>query len=231
MGIVLVYRSSRVINFAVGELGVPATALFAIMAGKHGWPYWPALIGALIVGTLTGHGRRARGHPPAVQGAPRDRARRDDRRRAALRGGDPRASRLPHRALQTQFPLPFSGEWHPGLDIDVEREPAARAHRRADHHARAVVAARAHTVRRRGARVGDQRRPRAPHRHQPEARVHRGLDDRRVPVGGRGDPLRDATRARPSSSHIGPETLLRGLAAALIGGMVSFPRAVARRDR
>jgi branched-subunit amino acid ABC-type transport system permease component len=27
MGIVLVYRSSRVINFAVGDLGVPAAAL------------------------------------------------------------------------------------------------------------------------------------------------------------------------------------------------------------
>ena len=47
MGIVLVYRSSRVINFAVGNMGVPATALFAIMAGKHGWPYWPALVVAL----------------------------------------------------------------------------------------------------------------------------------------------------------------------------------------
>ena len=32
MGIVLIYRSSRVINFAVGNMGVPATALFAIMA-------------------------------------------------------------------------------------------------------------------------------------------------------------------------------------------------------
>ena len=54
MGIVLVYRSSRVINFAVGDIGVPAAALLAIMAGKHGWPYWPALFGALLVGTLTG---------------------------------------------------------------------------------------------------------------------------------------------------------------------------------
>jgi branched-subunit amino acid ABC-type transport system permease component len=54
MGIVLIYRSSRVINFAVGNMGVPATALFAIMAGKHHWPFWPALIAALLVGTLTG---------------------------------------------------------------------------------------------------------------------------------------------------------------------------------
>ena len=51
MGIVLVYRSSRVINFAVGNLGVPATA---------------------------------RGDSPVVQGAPGDRARGDDRCRAAV---------------------------------------------------------------------------------------------------------------------------------------------------
>src|SRR5437588_12899935 len=54
MGIVLVYRSSRVINFAVGDLGVPAAALLALMAGKHHWPYWPALLGALLIGTLSG---------------------------------------------------------------------------------------------------------------------------------------------------------------------------------
>jgi ABC-type branched-subunit amino acid transport system ATPase component/ABC-type branched-subunit amino acid transport system permease subunit len=54
MGIVLVYRSSRVINFAVGDLGVPAAALLAVMAGKSHVPYWPALIGALLVGTFSG---------------------------------------------------------------------------------------------------------------------------------------------------------------------------------
>jgi len=54
MGIVLIYRSSRVINFAVGDLGVPSAALLGVMAGAHGWPYWPALIGALAIGTLAG---------------------------------------------------------------------------------------------------------------------------------------------------------------------------------
>src|SRR3954463_3794799 len=54
MGIVLVYRSNRVINFAVGDMGVPAAALLALMVGKHHWPYWPALIGAVLIGTLTG---------------------------------------------------------------------------------------------------------------------------------------------------------------------------------
>jgi ABC-type branched-subunit amino acid transport system ATPase component/ABC-type branched-subunit amino acid transport system permease subunit len=54
MGIVLVYRSSRVINFAVGDLGVPAAALLAVMASKEHIPYWIAVIGAVIVGTLSG---------------------------------------------------------------------------------------------------------------------------------------------------------------------------------
>src|SRR5436309_3919501 len=54
MGIVLVYRSSRVINFAVGNMGVPATALFAVMVAVSGWPYWVALPLALVIGTLVG---------------------------------------------------------------------------------------------------------------------------------------------------------------------------------
>jgi branched-subunit amino acid ABC-type transport system permease component len=54
MGIVLVYRSSRVINFAVGDLGVPATAVLAVMVGKNHWPYWPGLVFAVMIGTLTG---------------------------------------------------------------------------------------------------------------------------------------------------------------------------------
>jgi ABC-type branched-subunit amino acid transport system ATPase component/ABC-type branched-subunit amino acid transport system permease subunit len=54
MGIVLVYRSSRVINFAVGDIGVPAAALLAIMVAKSHWPYWPALIGVVLVGTVSG---------------------------------------------------------------------------------------------------------------------------------------------------------------------------------
>ncbi len=54
MGIVLVYRSSRVINFAVGDLGVPAAAILAEVVGRSHWPYWFALLGALLVGTLSG---------------------------------------------------------------------------------------------------------------------------------------------------------------------------------
>ena len=54
MGIVLVYRSSRVINFAVGNIGIPCAALLAIMAGKGNWPYWPSLILAVGLGAVAG---------------------------------------------------------------------------------------------------------------------------------------------------------------------------------
>jgi ABC-type branched-subunit amino acid transport system ATPase component/ABC-type branched-subunit amino acid transport system permease subunit len=54
MGIVLVYRSSRIINFAVADMGVPAAAVLAICVSNAHWPYFPSLIFALFVGTLTG---------------------------------------------------------------------------------------------------------------------------------------------------------------------------------
>jgi ABC-type branched-subunit amino acid transport system ATPase component/ABC-type branched-subunit amino acid transport system permease subunit len=54
MGIVLVYRSSRIINFAVGDLGVPAAATVAILVAKSDWPYWLALAFGLFVGTVSG---------------------------------------------------------------------------------------------------------------------------------------------------------------------------------
>src|SRR5436190_5942006 len=54
MGIVLVYRSSRVINFAVGDLGVPAAAILAEVVGQNHWPYWFGLLGALLIGTVSG---------------------------------------------------------------------------------------------------------------------------------------------------------------------------------
>src|SRR4029077_13711400 len=54
MGIVLVYRSTRVINFAVGDLGVPAAAVLAVAVGKNHWPYWIGLAGALLLGAVSG---------------------------------------------------------------------------------------------------------------------------------------------------------------------------------
>ena len=54
LGIVLIYRSTRVINLAVGNMGIPATGLMALMVINYDFPYWLALAVALSVGTLLG---------------------------------------------------------------------------------------------------------------------------------------------------------------------------------
>lgn len=54
MGIILVYRSTRVINFAVGNMGMVGTGLFALLAVQYEVPYWIAAALALIAGTAYG---------------------------------------------------------------------------------------------------------------------------------------------------------------------------------
>ena len=54
MGIVLIYRSTRVINFAVGNMGLPGASLFALLVINWGWPFWPALLVSLTLGALIG---------------------------------------------------------------------------------------------------------------------------------------------------------------------------------
>ena len=56
VGLVLVFRSSRIINFAHGEVGAFAAAVFGLLAVNHGVPYYLALPIALLVGALAGAG-------------------------------------------------------------------------------------------------------------------------------------------------------------------------------
>ena len=50
MGVVLIYRASGVINFAVGALGVLSASLLAVLTINYGWPFWPAAIVSLAAG-------------------------------------------------------------------------------------------------------------------------------------------------------------------------------------
>ncbi len=50
IGVVLIFRSTRVINFAVGNMGLPATSLMALLSINYGWGFWPALVLSLVVG-------------------------------------------------------------------------------------------------------------------------------------------------------------------------------------
>lgn len=54
MGIVLVYRSTRVINFAVGNMGMVGAGLFALMVSQYRVPFWIAAVTGLVVGTVYG---------------------------------------------------------------------------------------------------------------------------------------------------------------------------------
>jgi len=54
MGIVLIYRSTKVINFAVGNMGLPGAFLFALMIINWSFPFWIALGVSLVVGAMVG---------------------------------------------------------------------------------------------------------------------------------------------------------------------------------
>jgi len=225
MGLVLVYRSSRVINFAVGDLGVPAAALLALMAGKHHWPYWPALITAVVVGTLSG---------TVVELAVIRRLFRAPRvivlvatiGVAELAQAVTRS--LPNYrtgSLQTTFPSPIHSEWHPGAGVTVSGAQLLAViivplitvgmwwllgHTTFGEAVRASVA-------------------------NPDLARLTGINPKMVStavwsIAGFLSAIAVILIATDSTSSdlvaIGPDTLLRGLAAALIGRMVSFPKAV-----
>src|SRR5262245_6427364 len=225
MGIVLVYRSSRVINFAVGNMGVPATALFGVMVGVHGWPYWPSLGIALALGTLLGVLieltviRRLFKAPRVIVFVATI---------GVAQLCEAITLTLPEYrtgSLQTQFPLPFDGTWHPFFDIEVTASQLLIL----------IVVPLVtlglwwllgHTA------FGDAVRAAATNADL--ARMT-GINPKMVSTGVWAIAGFLATMAvfltatdQVSSDlvHIGPDTLLRGMAAALIGGMVSFPRAM-----
>ena len=54
LGLVLVYRTSRVLNFAQGQMGVVAAVLLAKLVEDYHVAYWPALLLCLVAGGLTG---------------------------------------------------------------------------------------------------------------------------------------------------------------------------------
>ena len=53
MGLVLVYRTNRIINFAQGELGAFAATLSAELVGRYRWPFYGAVAVGLVAATLS----------------------------------------------------------------------------------------------------------------------------------------------------------------------------------
>jgi len=54
VGVVLVYRSSKFLNLAHGQLGALPALLLAKLVIDEGWSYWPALVVCVGVGIVTG---------------------------------------------------------------------------------------------------------------------------------------------------------------------------------
>ena len=50
LGVVLVHRATKVINFAVGNMGLPAAALLVLLTTNYGLPFWPSVLLSLLVG-------------------------------------------------------------------------------------------------------------------------------------------------------------------------------------
>ncbi|MHB8463864.1 MAG: ABC transporter permease subunit [Acidimicrobiales bacterium] len=53
-GLVLIYRATRVINFAHGAIGAFSAALLAKLVLDEHWPYWPTFIMVLALGAMIG---------------------------------------------------------------------------------------------------------------------------------------------------------------------------------
>src|SRR5688500_4515780 len=54
VGLILIYRSNRVFNFALGELGALCAALFVRLTINYHWNFYPALALIAVVGLLLG---------------------------------------------------------------------------------------------------------------------------------------------------------------------------------
>ncbi|HEY3722252.1 MAG TPA: branched-chain amino acid ABC transporter permease/ATP-binding protein [Acidimicrobiia bacterium] len=225
MGIVLIYRSSRVINFAVADLGVPAAALLALMAGKAHWPYWPSLFLAVAAGTLAGTlvelaVIRRLFKAPRVIVLVATIGVAELARAITMTLPDYRTG-----SLQTAYPTPITGEWHLS-SITIEGSQLlvlivvpliALGLWWLLGHTRFGISVRASASNADLARLT-------------------GISPKLVStaiwtIAGFLSAVSIILYATEQGStelvSIGPETLLLGLSAALIGGMRSFPRAVA----
>ena len=54
VGVVLVYRATRIINFAVGNMGVIGAVVLSLLVLQYGVPFWAALAIALLIGLVFG---------------------------------------------------------------------------------------------------------------------------------------------------------------------------------
>jgi ABC-type branched-subunit amino acid transport system ATPase component/ABC-type branched-subunit amino acid transport system permease subunit len=219
VGLTLVYRTTRVLNFSAGEMGALPAVLIPILVISNGWPYWLALPLALAGSTLLG------GMVESFVIRPMSRGPRLTMLVATIglaqvffginllipRGGD---------LTGDAFPVPF--DWHltvgdlvlgPGqllilvatplcigaLTLYLDRSPLGRASRASAENGEAARLA--------GIPIG---------------RVSFSIWAIAGLFAGVGAILAGATRPLTLSTALGPALLLRALGAAMVGGLRSI---------
>ena len=225
VGVILIYRSSRVINFALGELGALAAAVFVRFVVDWHWNYFAALVVMAAWRRAARRAARAGAGPAAVRGPPGGAARRHDRRRPAAPRScssccptSPATSRSPPRSRS-------SGRW-------------ATTIVRAEHVVALVVfppivAALGWFLNRTRPAWRCGRPPTTPTRPGWRASASSGCRRSCGSLAGAlavvatvlAAPLAGASSA--STIDLGPAILLRTFAAAVIAGMASLPIALA----
>ncbi|MFN2537181.1 MAG: branched-chain amino acid ABC transporter permease, partial [Mycobacteriales bacterium] len=54
VGLVLIFMSGRILNFAHGEFGAFAVSMMIMLVGRYHWPYWPSLALSLLATAALG---------------------------------------------------------------------------------------------------------------------------------------------------------------------------------
>ena len=54
VGVILIFRSTRVINFAIGEMGAFSAALLYRLVVDWDVPYWVSFVACIAVGAIVG---------------------------------------------------------------------------------------------------------------------------------------------------------------------------------
>ena len=181
LGMALIYRSNRIVNFAQGDLGaLPAVLASCCSPAGGGATRWPSPRAAVAAVRARRHGG-ARGHPPLLPGPPAGAHRGHDRPRAAAR----RHRRVPPPVVRDRGQLPRPAHRGPlrrplrdrRHDLPRQQRRGVRGH--PAHGARARRLPPRHQARHRHPRLGRPGRPGGPPRRAGQAAADPGVGRRR----------------------------------------------------
>ena len=115
-GLVLIYRTNRVLNFAQGQLGVVAAVFMVKLDYDFGINYWAALVAAVALAAAVGGTVRAGAAPP-VQPSPGPGHGGHHRPGSGALACSPRCPSSGPQKLYKPFPVPFDWSFTLGLRV------------------------------------------------------------------------------------------------------------------